>query len=358
MKESAERILDRMRPYLEADGASAELFFADEDFGIVEILLRTRPETAENALHSLRYSLEQMILRQVQGVRQVDFLSKSPPEASVAPKPEPPPPLSEVSRLRAGTGLALDMLRGLEEAIRKDTAHNALKRPQNAEYFLNGPYCQWVREADNRSRSLPADTQQNILPPLREIFLTLDRAARAYTRVLETERNAWRDEGGDARVPRVLSTDTVEESRQLLEVLDGLRPTLGIRTLDGFRGEEDAFDLLDRIFKDAARRSLRDIYIEPTVGSAKLSYRVGRRVQNVLEFPLPLYRTVLARIKHLASLDASERKRRQEGLICFTASSGYGGLTVQTLTVPDGPAERIHLRLHFPKQAAPKKATP
>lgn len=356
MKESAEKILDRMRPYLAADGASAELFFTDEDFGIVEILLRGRSGTSESVLRSLRYSLEQMILRQVPGVRQVDFHSEPPTEPRVDKEPEPPPPLSEVSRLRAGTGLALDMLRGLEEAIRKDTARNALKRPQNAEHFLNGPYCRWVREADNRTRSLPPDTRENNLAPLREIFLTLDRAARAYTRVLETERNAWKDDGAGDRAPRVLSTDTVEESRQLLEVLDGLRPTLGIRTLDGFRGEEDAFDLLDRIFKDAARRKVRDVYLEPLSRTAKLSYRVGRRIQNVLEFPLPLYRSVLARIKHLASLDDAERSRRQEGLICFTASSGYGGLTVQTLTMPDGPAERIHLRLHFPKQAAPRKA--
>ncbi len=356
MKESAERILDRMRPYVEADGASAELFFADEDFGIVEILLRARPGTTENTLHSLRYSLEQMILRQVPGVRQVDFLSKPPLEQPAAPKPEAAPPLSEVSRLRAGTGLALDMLRGLEEAIRKDTARNALKRPQNAEHFLNGPYCQWVREADTQARSLPTAASQASLAPLREIFLTLDRAAQAYTRVLETERNAWRDQIGNGQAPRVLSTDTISESRQLLEVLDGLRPTLGIRTLDGFRGKEDAFDLLDRIFKDAARRSVRDVYLDPLSRTAKLSYRIGRRIQNVLEFPLPLYRTVLARIKHLASLDAAERSRRQEGLICFTTSSGYGGLTVQALTMPDGPAERIHLRLHFPQQATPRKA--
>ena len=136
--------------------------------------------------------------------------------------------------------------------------------------------------------------------------------------------------------------------RVFLLVLDGLRPTLGDRVLEGLASEEDAFDLLDRIFKDAVRRAVRDVYLDPESSTTRLRYRLGRRIETVLEFPNRLYSSVLARIKHLASLDTSERRRRQEGLICFTAASGYGGLTVQVLTMPAAQTEWAHLRLHFP----------
>jgi type II secretory ATPase GspE/PulE/Tfp pilus assembly ATPase PilB-like protein len=198
------------------------------------------------------------------------------------------------------------------------------------------------------------------LRKLRDIFPAVDRTTRALSRVVEGERNAWKN----TEIPFKSNTAPVimmDEARgdycDLQRILTEMRPHLGDRTLADFDGAPEEAEkqesrptthLLDRIFRDAATRHVRDVYIEAGESSATLKYRVGREIQPIVEFPRTLYRLLLTRLKHLASLDITERRRRQEGLICFSDTSGYKGLNVQVQTIPDQFAERVRLHLQLP----------
>lgn len=369
MKDIVAQVLNRMRPYVERDCSALEAFFVDEDFGIVEILLRRRPETTEEAIDAVRYSVEQMILRQVPGVRQVEFLAESPPPPGVPPQPTGQPGPAELAKLRSGAALALSILDDLETLLRADAAARALRRPHGSWRFLNGPYRNWLDAALSSRQALPPASAgaEELLPPLREIYFNLERAARAFARLVEVERAAWDgelDARPDEARPRSLRRAAELDLHQALFILEELRPRLGDRTLEGFLAgdgapEEDAAPtvrLLDRIFKDALQQHIRDVYLDLQSVSAVLQYRVGRRLERVLSFPPRLYAPLVAKIKHLASLDVADKRRRQEGLICFTASSGYRGLTVQVQTIPDQLAERVRFRLHLPAGRAEARA--
>ena len=359
MKDSIDEILDRMRPYIKASGVAVDVFFVDDDFGIVELILKPRPGVTDDDLRAIQYSLEQMILKKTRGVRQVDFLAAPPLEAE-SPLDRDVPDLAEedLAKLRAGTGLALDMLKTIETALRDDADGRTLRQRRQAEHFLSGPYPQWSSEAHDRFASLPRNAPpQVLLRQLRDIYPAVDRTARALGRVVEVERAAWSEAlppRQDAATPCLLQTGAVEDYADLRRILSEIRPHLGDRTLadDGCTDENEGSPptnrLLDRIFRDASQLKIRDIYIEAGESSALLQYRVGRKIRPIAEFPRTLYRSLLVKIKHLAALDITERARRQEGQISFSETSGYKGLSVQVLTIPAHFAERVRLRLHLP----------
>jgi len=361
MTDNIKDILRRMRPYLEASGAAVEVFFVDEDFGIVELLVSRRDGQADEDIRTLQYSLEQMLLQKIRGIRQVEFLKELPAASGVAGPDVPDLAEEELATLRAGTILALQILSSLEETLRQDAKDRTLREARQAEHFLGGPYPKWVADARERFEQLPRrDEPKVLLRKLRDIFPALDRTTRALSRVVDAERRAWENTEIPFR-PNTAPIVMMEEARgdycDLQRILTEMRPHLGDRTLEDFDANTEEPEkqpsrptthLLDRIFRDAATRHVRDVYIEVGESSATLKYRVGREIRPVVEFPRTLYRLLLARLKHLAALDVTERRRRQEGLICFSDTSGYKGLNVQVQTIPDHFAERVRLHLQLP----------
>ena len=78
MKEKVSDILCRMAPYIEASGVALEVFFVDEDFGMVEVLVRPKTGAADEDIAAIQYSVEQMILHKAAGIRQVEFFREVP----------------------------------------------------------------------------------------------------------------------------------------------------------------------------------------------------------------------------------------------------------------------------------------
>ncbi len=368
MKEKVSDILYRMAPYSEASGAWLEVFFVDEDFGIVEILVRPQPRAADEEIRAIQYSVEQMILQKATGVRQVEFLREAPANPNIE-KEEEVPDLAEkeLVPLREGTGLALEMLLSLDKSLRSDVADRILKENRQAEHFLSGPYPKWAIDARDRFMNTPTDSPPKaLLRGLREVFPAVERTTRALSRVVDAERTAWHRSVvplKDNTAPQLLKEEAKEDLSDLHYILDELRPHLGDSTLassddppdSNAKGSRPTTVLLDRIFKDGSLRKVRDVYLEAGESSATLRYRFGREIRPMVEFPRTLYRSLIARIKHLASLDVSERKRRQEGRITFTEKSGYQGLNVQVQTIPDHFAERVRLRLFLPSDRRPSQ---
>jgi len=370
MKEKVTDILCRMAPYVEASGLTLEVFFVDEDFGIVEIIVRPITGSTDEDIHAIQSSVEQIILKRAAGVRQVEFLREAPADPKIEEEEEVPDLAEkELVPLREGTGLALEMLLSLEKSLRNDATDHILRENRQADHFLNGPYPKWAIDARDRFVNIPPDgAPKALLRSLRAVFPAVERTTRALSRVVEAERTAWRrgdDPLKDNTAPQLLKDEANEDLSDLHRILGELRPHLGDSTLvtsddppisgtsPDASGSRPTTVLLDRIFKDGSLRKVRDVYLEAGESSATLRYRFGREIRPVVEFPRTLYRSLIARIKHLASLDVTERKRRQEGLITFTEKSGYQGLNVQVQTIPDHFAERVRLRLFLPSDRRP-----
>ncbi len=93
--------------------------------------------------------------------------------------------------------------------------------------------------------------------------------------------------------------------------------------------------LVNRIIIDAHQQGASDIHIEPAPGAAKtlVRFRKDGVLQTYHEIPAGVRNAVIARLKIMANLDTSERRKPQDGKINF---SKYGPLKIElrVATIP------------------------
>ncbi|MGB3212207.1 MAG: GspE/PulE family protein [Desulforhopalus sp.] len=100
-----------------------------------------------------------------------------------------------------------------------------------------------------------------------------------------------------------------------------------------------AIQLVNKIIEDAYYSGASDIHIEPygRIKDAEVRYRVDGTCSNILNIAKDNVKSIIARIKVLADLDISERRKPQDGKIRFTTSKADNiELRVATLPTADG----------------------
>lgn len=100
-----------------------------------------------------------------------------------------------------------------------------------------------------------------------------------------------------------------------------------------------AIALVNKIIEKAVYAGASDIHIEPYGDrqDAEVRYRIDGTCSNILNIPKLNVRSVIARIKVLADLDISERRKPQDGKIKFTTSRADNvELRVATLPTTEG----------------------
>ena len=70
MRDKIEKVLDEIRPMLQADGGDVELVQVSED-GIVQVHLQGACADCPGALMTLRQGIQMLLMEQVPGVREV-----------------------------------------------------------------------------------------------------------------------------------------------------------------------------------------------------------------------------------------------------------------------------------------------
>ncbi|MCX5797392.1 MAG: ATPase, T2SS/T4P/T4SS family [Elusimicrobia bacterium] len=238
------------------------------------------------------------------------------PEGSPAPDPK---------KLKQAAIMAAEIL-GLQlEALRQEFHAGRWAAFESAKGFLEGPYSSWAARAGRMVREAPDDDAAELANRLRAAFLDLERACRAFMRLLHEEKRARRDEvcAGESLV----STDSHEENlNDLLDILRSVAPALcdlGLRQLleladapepaEGSRTAHPAVRLASIIMLDAHRRGASDITALPGSWVSLLQYRLGGMLVPILELSLPYHRALAARFKAMAGMDLSQRRRPQEG---------------------------------------------
>lgn len=107
--------------------------------------------------------------------------------------------------------------------------------------------------------------------------------------------------------------------------------------------------LVNTILSEAASRRASDIHIEETGSDVRVRYRVDGVLRRALDLPAASRRAVLSRVKVMAGMDISVRRRAQDGRIALPHQSRILTLRVSTLPVNGG--EKAVVRILDPDAA-------
>ncbi len=101
--------------------------------------------------------------------------------------------------------------------------------------------------------------------------------------------------------------------------------------------------LVNEILVDAISVSASDIHIEPTKSVVDVRFRIDGTMQKVIEIPKRLQPYLTSRIKILATMDVSERRRPQDGRL--GVKMGTNSVDMRVSTIPTSFGEKIVLRI-------------
>lgn len=101
--------------------------------------------------------------------------------------------------------------------------------------------------------------------------------------------------------------------------------------------------LVNKIIEEAVKEKASDVHIEPFEKSSTVRYRVDGMLYNSLDFPKNLHPAVSSRIKIMANMDISEKRKPQDGRILIKVLGRRIDLRVSSL--PSIFGEKVVMRI-------------
>ena len=155
-------------------------------------------------------------------------------------------------------------------------------------------------------------------------------------------------------VERGLACAYGEELAQLVDALPDRRAdpkTVAREGLEEASRSAPVVRLVDHVLQRAVDERASDIHIEERAGDVRVRFRIDGLLREVLELPTGARRAVLSRIKVMAGMDISIRRRPQDGAIPLDRDGRHLTLRVSTLPVEDG--EKGVVRILDPRETPP-----
>lgn len=107
--------------------------------------------------------------------------------------------------------------------------------------------------------------------------------------------------------------------------------------------EPPAIRLVNAVILEALRLGVSDIHIQPRTKSVVVRYRIDGVLSDKIHIPHHLYPALVSRIKVMAELDITERRRPQDGRVTVKTPLRMVDLRVSTLPTISG--EKVVLRI-------------
>lgn len=126
-------------------------------------------------------------------------------------------------------------------------------------------------------------------------------------------------------------------------VLDEDQDSESLEQLLGSSEEPPAIRLVNGIILEALRLGASDIHIHPRTKSLVVRYRIDGVLQDKIQIPTDLLMSVVSRIKVMAELDITERRRPQDGRITVKTPLRVVDLRISTLPTING--EKVVMRV-------------
>ena len=168
----------------------------------------------------------------------------------------------------------------------------------------------------------------------------------------------YRGLGGDVdRAVTDLQTEQKEDAPQPsdsetapLDLDDPLigRPTAAAQENHPILEDAPTIKITSTILRYAIDGRASDIHIEPQSSGVRVRYRVDGELHTSVILPLSTHRSLIARIKVLASIRLDERRKPQDGR--FSASIDGRGIDFRVSTLPSYYGEKVVIRILDRKQ--------
>jgi len=248
---------------------------------------------------------------------------------------------------RVQLGRALAEFYGIRYENLETTIYNPIEliKGKNIDFFLRGLWVPLHTDGtelilainDPLDKNKVQDVQQLYRVPTVELRFALKDDIKHY---LISFQGAMKTKGRDMSVVDILD-----------ELKDQETVPLG-GDIEAFEEEADVNDnavvlLVRKIIEDAYHQMASDIHIEPYgyEKDAVVRYRIDGRCQHALNVPSGYIRPVVSRIKVLAKMDISEKRKPQDGKIRFkTLNNKIVELRVATIPTTNN-NEDVVLRL-------------
>lgn len=138
-----------------------------------------------------------------------------------------------------------------------------------------------------------------------------------------------------------IGTDDPYEGIEI--VLDDENDQESLEQLLGSSEEPPAIRLVNAIILEALRLGASDIHVHPRTKSLVVRYRIDGVLQDKIHIPTNLLMSVVSRIKVMAELDITERRRPQDGRITVKTPMRIVDLRISTLPTING--EKVVMRV-------------
>lgn len=148
------------------------------------------------------------------------------------------------------------------------------------------------------------------------------------------------DDDSDTLITEMDMTDPTESIEIIIDEDDD---EMGLDQLLSEQDQPPAIRIVNAIISDALRHEASDVHIEPKTKYLMVRYRIDGLLQDKIHIPASMHPSIVSRIKVMAELDISERRRPQDGRVTVKTSSKMVDMRLSTLPTING--EKIVLRI-------------
>lgn len=141
-------------------------------------------------------------------------------------------------------------------------------------------------------------------------------------------------------------TDDLSDIEPLDEidiVIDEDEKEANVQELIGSSEVPPIIRIVNAVISEAVRHKASDIHIEPKTKHTVVRYRIDGMLHGKIRIPTELHAATISRIKILAKMDISERRRPQDGRI--TVKTGMKIVDIRVSTMPTISGEKVVMRI-------------
>jgi type II secretory ATPase GspE/PulE/Tfp pilus assembly ATPase PilB-like protein/FixJ family two-component response regulator len=163
----------------------------------------------------------------------------------------------------------------------------------------------------------------------------------AGTEILAQLKNIY-GEKGEPEAP-FCELDDIEPLDEIDIVIEEEEKEVNIQELVGSSEVPPIIRIVNAIISEAIRLRASDIHIEPKLKYSVVRFRIDGMLQSKIKIPADLHPATISRIKILAKMDISERRRPQDGRITVKAGTKIVDMRVSSMPTLNG--EKMVLRI-------------
>jgi len=135
----------------------------------------------------------------------------------------------------------------------------------------------------------------------------------------------------------------IEPMDEIDIILDEEEKEIDVQELIGSSEVPPVIRIVSAIISEAVRHRASDIHIEPKTKYTMVRYRLDGLLHCKIKTPIDLHPAIISRIKILAKMDISERRKPQDGRI--TVKSGTRIVDIRASSMPTLNGEKMVMRI-------------